>query len=277
MKQLIGLLLVLLCSGLSEAVCQSKYLTKVEHVLQQGDTTKALTRLNKYIAKHPKEAELYLKRARMKIQRGDLDPAMVDLNSYCSLQKDCGKANLLKGIVRFKQGDFNGAIAFLSSYTQKNEDPEAWSYLAQSHMWLQNYPVAINGFRRAIQINPKDVSAMYNAGLSAYYGESYSLADSFFQAAELLAPDDLDIRLARGLSLLRKGDHVESNKVFRRFEKDQIYFDRALYNIGVNYYNLDEVDLACDYWTRAIEMGHLGAESSKKKYCGKKRSKGLKR
>ena len=249
---------------------QSKAVLKVDKLLLKGDTSKALKKLNHFIDKTPSQADLYLKRAKLKIQKGDLEPAMVDLNSFCSLNMVCGEVDLWKGVVRFKQGDYNGAISYLSVYTNKREDADAWFYLAQSHMWLQNYPVAINAFQRSINLRPNEVSAIYNAGLCAYYLSRYADADSLMQTAERLAPKDLDIRLARGLSLLRGGKHVESNEVFRSIAEGDHQFPAALYNIGVNYYNLNEFELACEYWSRAMEKGHLQAESSKKRYCGKK-------
>ncbi|NQV52491.1 MAG: tetratricopeptide repeat protein [Flavobacteriales bacterium] len=249
---------------------QSKAIQKVDNLLLKGDTSKALKKLNQFIEKAPRQADLYLKRAKLKIQRGDLEPAMVDLNSFCSLNKVCGEADLWKGVVRFKQGDYNGAISYLSIYTNKREDADAWFYLAQSHMWLQNYPVAINAFQRSIDLRPNEVSAIYNAGLCAYHFAKYGDADSLMQAAERLAPDDLDIRVARGLALLRGGKHAESNDVFQSIKEGESQFPAALYNMGVNYYNLNEFDLACEYWARAVEEGHLQAESSKKHYCGKK-------
>lgn len=265
------LLLLMIGLSFSFASAQESYIAKVDKILEKGDTAKAVKKLNGFIMKNPKSTDLYLKRAKLKLERGDLEPAMVDLNSHCSLNKECGEADLLKGIIRFKQGDYSGAIAYLSTYTQEHDRAEAWSYLGQSHMWLQNYPVAVNAFRKAIAIQPKDVSSIYNAGLSAYYNEYFGLADSFFVAALAIAPEDGDIMLAHGLTLLRSGNHIESNKVFRTFEEDSPHYANALYNIGVNYYNLNEKSLACDYWTRSMEQGHMKAESSKQQYCRKKR------
>lgn len=250
---------------------QSPQIVKVDKHLAKGDTSKAMKKLNRFIEKADKQPDLYLYRAQLKMNRGDLEPAMVDLNTFCSLNKVCGEADLFKGIIRFKQGDYNGAIAFLSIYASKHNDERAWHYLAQSHMWLQNYPVAINAFKRAIKSSPEDVASIYNAGLCAYYAEQYELSDSLFAEGEKLSPDDLDIRLGRGLALLRKGDHINSNKLFRTFEVGEKHYSKALYNIGVNYYHLNEKDLACQYWSNAIKLGHLQAEEARQRHCGKKK------
>lgn len=261
----------------SALFAQGKEVQKVDKLLIKKDTSKALKKLNRYIEKRPGQSDLYLKRAHLKLNRGDLEPAMVDLNTFCSINKVCGEADLLKGIIRFKQGDYNGAIAYLSVYTNKKEDPDAWFYLAQSHMWLQNYQVAINAFNRSIALRPMEVSAIYNAGLCAYYASNYSDADSLFEAASALDPSDMDIQLARGLALLRAGKHIESNVLLRTIGEVAPQYPAALYNIAVNYYNLDEFELACEYWKKAMGLGHLQAESSRERYCGKRMPKGRKR
>ena len=249
---------------------QSKYVVKVHKYLAAGDTVKAIKNLNKYISKKPELAELYLKRAKLKIDRGDYDPAMVDLNSFCSLNRICGEAEYLKGIVRFKQRDYNGAIAHLSEYTKIRDHAQAWFYLALSHMWLQNYPLAINGFQKSIQIDGNQPLAYYNAGLASFYTDNFSNAAMFFEKALELSPNDTDIKIARANALMQQKLYTESNALLREISIGDKNYPAALYNIGVNYFNLNEKDLACDYWVQAKEIGHLQAEDATERHCEKR-------
>ena len=192
---------------------------------------------------------------------------MVDLNSFCSLNMVCGEADLWKGVVRFKQGDYNGGDFLLKRVHQQE---------GRRRRLVLFSTVRTCGCRitrqRSMHSNarltyaPMRFQPSTTPGLCAYYLSRYADADSLMQTAERLAPKDLDIRLARGLSLLRGGKHVESNEVFRSIAEGDHQFPAALYNIGVNYYNLNEFELACEYWSRAMEKGHLQAESSKKRY-----------
>jgi len=249
---------------------QSKYLIKVDKSLAASDTVKAIKQLNKYISKKPDQAELYLKRAKLKIERGDYDPAMVDLNSFCSLNRICGEAEYLKGIVRFKQHDYNGAIAHLSEHTKIRDHAQAWLYLALSHMWLQNYPLAINGFQKSLEIDQNQPLAYYNAGLASFYTDNFSNAAMFFGKALELSPNDTDIKIARANALMQQKLYAESNSLLREINIGDKNYPAALYNIGVNYFNLNEKDLACDYWVQAKEIGHLQAEDATARHCEKR-------
>ncbi|MEX2595787.1 MAG: tetratricopeptide repeat protein [Salibacteraceae bacterium] len=265
----------LLCALLvaPELWSQSKYIKRVDKQLTKGDTSKAIKKLNKFIDKSPESAELYMKRALLKIERGDLDPAMVDLNNYCHVNKSCGKANYYKGIIRYKQNDYNGAIDHLSKYTLVTEDANAWFHLGISHMRLQNYPLAINAFERSIKIDNQQALSYYNAGLAAFYSDQFSQADGFFEKAIELLPADSDFKIAKANALLKLNSFAEGNKLLRTIDPADRNYPSALYNIAVNYYHLNERDLACDYWRQARDVGHTNAADAISRYCGKKSGK----
>ncbi len=253
-----------------QSQAQSRYVVKVDKYLAGGDTVKAVKKLNKYISKKPEFAELYLKRAKLKIERGDYDPAMVDLNSFCSLNRICGEAEYLKGIVRFKQHDYNGAIVHLSEYTKIRDNSTAWFYLALSHMWLQNYSLAINGFQKSIQLEANQPLAYYNAGLASFYTDNFSNASMFFAQALELSPNDTDIKIAHANALMQQKQYAESNALLREITIGDKNYPAALFNIGVNYFNLNEKDLACDYWVQAKKIGHLQAKDATQRHCEKR-------
>lgn len=246
---------------------QHPLLEKVNKHLEQGDTSRALKVLNRNIQKHSLVAELYLKRAQVKIDRRDYTPAMVDLNSYCSLNKSCGQASLLKGLVLYRQGNFNGAIEHFSDYSRNSGSFDGWFYLGLCHMALQNFMVAVHSFEKAIETEPGNIQAWYNAGLCAFRNEDYTQADSLFRQALTLNPSDKDVLLAYALTLNKRAAFEESNKVLNELLAVDASSHVALYNIGVNYYNLDQRDLACDYWTKAKNSGNNAASVAIEDYC----------
>lgn len=270
LKQTLTLLLLTLFTIYQPVRAQNKYVVKVDKYLAKGDTIKAIKKLNKYIEKHPEEPDLFLKRAVLKINRGDLDPAMVDLNSYCSLKSNCGKAVFYKGLVRFRQHDYNGAIKFLSEYSKTNNDADTWLYLALSHMWLQNYPLAVNGFLKSLEENTQQPLACYNGGLAAYYMEDYELADSLFVEAISLQSNESDFLMARALSLLKLQKYDQCIELLNDIKDSDKNRPSALYNIGVAYYNLDQTDKACGFWNQSKDAGHLQAIESIEQYCDSK-------
>lgn len=253
-----------------ELSAQSKYLARAERKLAKGDTVKAIKKLNKYIEKHPKDADIYLMRAKLKVERGDYDPAMVDLNNYCSLIPACIEATYWKGIARYKQHDYNGAIEHLSAYTSNFKSAEAWVYLGLSHMWLQHYELAMNAFQRSLELDPTQVTAYYNAGVSAFRIGRAEQAISYLKRAHEHAPDDTDITLALSNSLTLAEGFKESIALLKQIDANSPAYTKAVYNIAVNYYRMDDVVEACNWWQKAKEAGHLNAEDSIKRYCEEK-------
>lgn len=267
------LVTILLVSISGISLSQHKYIKKVDKYLEAGDRTKALQKLDQYIKKKPELAALYLKRAKLKIEQGDLGPAMLDINTFCSLNRICGEAEFLKGLILYKQRNFHGAVEPLGEYTRKFDNADGWYYLALSHMWIQNYSLAAHGFKRAMEAGSAQPDIYYNAGLASYYNAAYPKADSLFLLAIAQNSQDIDALLARSLVLSKMTQYAESNKVLRAILDIDPTHGKALYNIGVNYYDLNERDLACDYWTQAAEALHQEGEVAKEKYCGKKKKR----
>ncbi|NCG29652.1 MAG: hypothetical protein GWP27_04170 [Bacteroidetes bacterium] len=265
-------LLVLIVSP-AQVLSQHKYIKKVDKYLSTGDRPKALTKLDQYIKKKSDMADLYLKRAKLKIEQGDLGPAMLDINTFCSLNRICGEAEFLKGLILYRQRNCLGAIEPLGEYTRKFDNADGWYYLALSHMWIQNYSLAAHGFKRAIEAKSDQPDIFYNAGLASYYNNAFAKSDSLFGLAIQKNPQDLDAMIAKSLALSKMEAYAESNKILRAVLDIDPSNGKALYNIGVNYYDLNERDLACDYWSRSAELEHKEGEEAKMKYCGKKKKR----
>jgi|GEM_PF-422159 len=266
-----------LLTPLSDISAQTRYIKKVDKYLGQNDTAKALTTLNKYIDKKPEAAQLYLKRAMIKIDQKHYDPALVDLNSFCSVNKTCGEAEYWKGVIMYKQGNYTGAVENFGNYSRKFDKAESWFYLALSHMWLQNYNLSMYAFTRSLEVDANQPAAWYNAGVSAYRYGDHTKADSLLRRAQELSPEDLDVKMAIGLNLAKQKDFIESNKVLRSIQDVYSNKGSVLFNIGLNYFHMDEREHACEYWSLAAEEGHGQGLTSRKKFCDKKPKKGRKK
>lgn len=244
----------------------------VDKALEKGKAAKAVKKLNGLIAKHPKEADLYLYRAKLKIEKSDLDPAMADLNSYCSLQKECIDALFWKGIVRYKQHDYHGAISHFSEYTAKsaNTKSDAWLYLGLAHMWLQQYAPGGNSLHRALELDPSNAFAAYNAGICAFRMEQYEMAITYLERATKLAPNDSDMLLALANAYTQKGDYDEGIALLETVDKEDKNYAKAVFNQAVNHYRKEDKVRACELWESSKALGHLNAEDSIKQYCDEK-------
>lgn len=256
---------------------QSRHLKKPNKFLLKSDTTNAILALNKMIDKHPSDAELYMKRAELKIARKNFDAAMVDLNSYCTYNKGCAQAELMKGIIRYEQLDYRGAIDHLSAYSKKREDAQAWFYLGMCHLKLKNYQIARNAFDKTFETDQKNQKALYNAGLASYLNEEYVMAIEYFNRSIELLPGNLNAWIGLGLSQTALERFTESNKSLRQALAIDADNGSILYNIGVNYYGMDEKEEACSYWKKAKLHRHLAAVQALEQYCQETVTKGQKK
>lgn len=260
-----GLLLFLLVNF--TVFAQSKAELKIEKYLTASDTSKALKKLNKYIEKNEKDAALYLTRAKIKIERGDLDPAMADLNTFCSLQPKCGEASFLKGKIRYLQGDYAGCLSHFDASINSDFEEPAMVYKGLAYMWLYQSTHAQQTFDKALEKFPESVDLLYNASLLAYRSEKYDDANGFINRLLAVDPNDADARLTKALIQTKRKEYVASNLLLREMLKVDDENPSINYSIGVNYYHLDERDLACDYFRRARDQGHDQAQMALRNYC----------
>lgn len=260
-------LIALFLAFTSTLFAQSKTEQKVDKYLVAGDTAKALKKLNKYIDKLPNQSELYLKRAKIKMQRNDLDPAMVDLNSYCSLNETCAEANFLKGKIRYLQGDYVGCLAHFDGTKNTPFEEQSLVYKGLAYMWQYQQAYAENVFKEALKKFPNSTSALYNASLLAYRMEKYEYANELATRLLQLSPNDKDAQLSQALIFTKLKKYVESNLLLREMQKTDEKNPTINYSIGVNYYHLEERDLACDYFRRARDQGHDQAQMALRNYC----------
>lgn len=256
------------------AEAQTRHLKKVNKYLDQNDTVAAMKQLNKMIAKHSVEAALYLKRAQLKISRGDLSPALIDLNSFCTYNQTCGEALFLKGLICYRQQNYHAAIGHLSDYSRKHDDPNGWIYLGLSHLNLSNFEVAQNAFSKALENEPGNFNAHYNAGLAAYKQGEFKKSLDYFSAATNLFPASVDAWIGLGLSYTAQASFEASNKALRQAIAIEPNHGAALYNIGVNYHGMDDHESACSYWTRAKEAQSQAALVALERYCSETADKG---
>lgn len=263
----IAFLSLLFLSIFSASFAQSKYFMKVQQTLTEGDTSKAVKKLNKYIEKTPNDALLYKLRAEIKIARKDFDPAMLDLNSYCSLNPNCEDGEFLKGQLLYNLGDYSGCVSHFDLTKNSIYEESALVYKGLAYMWLYQYAHAERVFEQGISKFSKSKDLLYNASILAYRTENYDRAENYIDRFLEIAPTDFDGRLSKALIYTKQKKYIESNLILRELLKESETNPSVLYSIAVNYYHLNEFDMACNYFKQARNFGHEAAEMAIRKYC----------
>ncbi len=261
------LTVIALCLAISGTAQENK-LKKLDKILAKGDTSKATYKLNSWIEKDPEFAPFYWERAMLKLHKGDYQPALVDLNSYTSLGGTEERADYYRGLIQMNQGNLRGALRFLEKHLKSHPDDfKAHQKRGQCLLEMKRYEESLSAYSEALTIRPYHPSALYNTGLSAFYAEHHSLADSLFNRAHNASPLDPDILLAMGLNLNKMRDYEQSAKMLKKLTTLTTENERAWYNLGVNYYFMDRGTEACEAWKRGDELGSLPAKQAYAKYC----------
>ncbi|GAB5538744.1 MAG: hypothetical protein Salg2KO_08470 [Salibacteraceae bacterium] len=247
---------------------QTWLLRKPVRLLSKGDTAKAMSTINKRIDRHPRTEDLYKLRAETKQHRGDLTEAMVDYNTFCSLsQSRCSEVALNKAHLMYHQKLYQYALEHYNSIPKTQQTPEVLLQNGLCNEKLGRSINALGAFTKALGNDADNFSAAYNAGRIAYKLDKHELAEEYFSKATHLLPGDYDAWLGLGITRYNLQRYEDSNKALRQALAIRNEDARVLYNMGVNYYHLNEHDLCCTYWNRAIQSGSLAAEIETERYC----------
>jgi Flp pilus assembly protein TadD len=89
--------------------------------------------------------------------------------------------------------------------------------VAQSRQ--QNFAEAIKNFQSVLMIDPANLKAQANLGVTLMEAKNYPDAISALHAAILLAPNDADLRTNLGIALERSGKPKEARQAYDEAKK----------------------------------------------------------
>ena len=147
--------------------------------------------------KDKKEAsDFYVQRAWELIKRQQLDSAMFKLNQAWLLDSINADVYLGFGSILGKQQKFNESIPLLERSIHLNENnPKAWDNLATSYCNLyaqapnqELLSKAIDGFKKAITLDPMSTHALSQLALSYYYSGAKDSAKHVLMKADSINP-----------------------------------------------------------------------------------------
>ena len=125
-----------------------------------------------------------------------------------------------------------------------------------------DFPEAINSFKKAITIKANSPIANYELASSYYSNKNFEKARVFSQKVinqkkrYLLAA-----YLLNGSSLNDLGKLKEANEVFKKAAKKYTHHYLLFYNLGINYYKLQDFEQSIKYTERAVFLKPLHASS----------------
>ena len=190
--------------------------------------------LNKYIKSNNKNSKAYKYRGWIKYQQGNFMEALSDFNKQIELSPKSHEAYYNRGSSKSELKDYYGAIAdYQKAITFKSDFSMAYNNIAWAYYSLKKFSEALKNANQSIDLDPKNYVAFD------------SRADIKFELKDYKGCiNDADIAISLNPNL--------SNSFFIK--------GRATYRLG-------DKRKACEYWSKAGELGKKEAYEYISKYC----------
>src|SRR5579863_110975 len=129
------------------------------------------------------------------LQKGDADNAQHHLQQALLLRPHYGKAYFNLGRAYGLRGDLSKAWeCYKKACLEADFDTETgFSVYAQASLALQKYDEAIVGFKKTLELNPRNISAMFALGNALYFSKNYQEALIWYKKTIEHTPDDVRV------------------------------------------------------------------------------------
>lgn len=202
--------------------------------LKERQFERAIESFNSAIKKNPDFALAYYNRSLAYMANGRKDKALEDLNMAIAIRLDLAQVLFQRALVKKESGDWQGAIDDYNKVLTKDTSfTNALFNRAYLHKFMGNYGEALADANKILELEP-------------YSADHWNL---------------------KGNIQLLFGDHsaaVESYSVAIQYQPQGAYY----YNRGIAYIIKNLPKMACEDFSRAIDLGHHKASESYKMFCG---------
>jgi len=200
-----------------------------------------------------------LQEARSEANGGSLGKADHAVRSYLAIHPDSADAHFLLGLILFKQGK---PTESLSEYTEgaKHHDPGApdLKIVALDYVLLADYASADHWLTRSLERNPKDSEAWYYLGRTKYNENRFEEALAAFKECLKLDPKNVKAEDNLGLSHQALGHTAEALTAFRNAIVWQAQLLRKnsgpFIDMGILLLEQNKVEEAVAYLSEAVEI-----------------------
>lgn len=207
----------------------------------------------------PQPEQLALAEARADVERGFLEKADQAVRRYLEAHPDSADGHFLLGLILFRQ---NKSTESLSEYTEgaKHHTPSAedLKMVALNYVVLGDYSNADHWLTRSLQWNPKDSQTWYYLGRAKYNETRFAEALGAFQECLKLDPKNVKAEDNLGLSQQALGHTAEALAAFRNaiaWQSQLLKKNSGPYlNLGILFLEQNEVEEALTYLVEATEI-----------------------
>jgi tetratricopeptide (TPR) repeat protein len=217
--------------------------------------------LERLVKAYPANLDYKADLAAAYLARGETQKAVSQFQVILKKRPTNAKANLYMGIANARSNKCKSAVKQLNIGLKKHSDnPEGWKLLGNCQLRLKQKSSALNAFKKAFKLNPKD----YDVAI-----EKMKLTKSLRRTSELpQAYADVvkvDSNHVEATSALAKIEHKKKNyKAAEALYKRVVNHTQDNKNVWANYaqvlLEMKKVRQARDAFQRAVDLGATGVD-----------------
>ena len=211
--------------------------------------------LERVADRNQKNLEANLKLSRLELAYKNYQQAIIRANRALDIEPENAEAYYLKGYVYQEQGDTDKAIDHYMRSVENNpkfHDP----YIQLGNIFSDmNDPRAVDFYNGALNMNPDDVSTLYQ--LAIYYKEHEKLDKAMNTYRNILAVDSTHARSYYNMGFLKlvyAEKYDEAIKYFTKAISHEPRFYQAYYNRGYAYELKEKYQQARSDYQRSLKL-----------------------
>lgn len=203
------------------------YILEADVFFERSETSMAFDALNQAISVDKKNLDAHLRMAEISLDLQDYNRAMESLKNVLDIDKVNAKAYFMRGMIFKETGDtlravedYKKAIEYKSDYEQVFEE------LGNLYA-VKGDGLAVDYYKSTININPKNVNAMYNLGLFYQENGAIQQALDMYQRVLKINPGYANAIYAVGyINYEEKKDYNTALDCFNKTIKaDSLYYE----------------------------------------------------
>lgn len=243
---------------------------KAREAYDKGKLSEAIDFYSKAIHIDESNADNYAKRGLIQYELSDYENAILDYTQAMNLGLKTDSLFYKRGVAYYHQGETEDAIEDFDQALSLN--PEFVEVLtakgsANDDLLGNGNKISMQGYDKAIQINPNYYLAYYNRGFGFYFLDKIKKAQADWEKVIELKTDFSDAYLMLGVLESEKEEWEKAIDFYSKAIEIQNYNNQYYYYRGLAYQVIKEIEKACSDWQEAKKWGNQSVEELIQEYC----------
>nr|MBF0221225.1 tetratricopeptide repeat protein [Desulfobulbaceae bacterium] len=186
-------------------------------------------------------------------QAGNFEDASTVYNTILQAKPNHTDSLNLLGLIAQQNGDFHKAERLAQKALAIKTDPAFLTNLGSAYKGQKKYSQAITAYKKALQIKPDFIEALFNLANTLFENHDYVEAEGYFKKTLQLKPNMHEARNRLGRTYNQLADHEEAINCFNHVLKSEPGNLQARNNVGYSLQELGRLDEAIDQYKKALE------------------------